>query len=369
MKAAVLSGRMPDGASVRLETGCTKPGTFEGRRRLTPEEIAIIVEWVDSGAPEGDPAELPPPLTFADGLWKGGQPDVIVPVTPAGFSVPPHLGRDIFRRFPIRTQFGRTEYLTGFEALPGSGDDAAEHLNRTVHHVTLWVDPDCSSIDLEKAFAASAPEVPGPGFEGMLNTIDPTLVGFWAPGSSGLQFPEGVGVKIPANSCLLTEVHYATYQETAVLDKTLLGLKLANGPVWRERVDVLVKNNQFMIPAGEPHYAVEARQTLTQDATLFSVQPHMHQIGTDYLAYAVLPTGDKVCLIDAQWDFTHQGTYNYRQPVQLPAGTEVISTCWYDNTEVNPNQIYHPAIGIPFGTASDKEMCQLDMGVVYEKPQ
>jgi hypothetical protein len=47
----------------------------------------------------------------------------------------------------------------------------------------------------------------------------------------------------------------------------------------------------------------------------------------------------------------------------------VISTCWYDNTENNPNQFHHPPIGIPFGTASDKEMCVVNMGVVYETPQ
>src|SRR4051794_36589425 len=55
IRSAVVSGLMPDGASVRLDSGCTKPDTFEGRRRLTPAELDTIVAWVDSGAPEGDP--------------------------------------------------------------------------------------------------------------------------------------------------------------------------------------------------------------------------------------------------------------------------------------------------------------------------
>src|SRR5262249_4646183 len=152
-----------------------------------------------------------------------------------------------------------------------------------------------------------------------------------------IRLPEGVGVKIPTNSCLIVEVHYATYNESAVLDKTLVGLKITNGTVRRERVNFVVQNGQFLVPAGEPHYAVTARKIVTSDATLLSVQPHSHQIGTDFLAYAVLPNGEKACLMDVQWDFTHQGTYNYRQPVRLPAGTQVISTCWYDNTENNPN--------------------------------
>jgi hypothetical protein len=367
IKSAVASGRMPDGASVRLDTGCTKPNTFEGRRRLTRDEIDTIVSWVDSDSPEGDPSELPPGLNFGDGLWKGGQPDVIVPVTPGGFLVPALLGRDIFRRFPIRTQFGTTVYLTGFEALAGSGDYPEEYLNRIVHHVALKVDPDCNSVAQETAFAASEPEVKGAGFEGPL-THAATPVGFWVPGSTGLHFPKGVGIKLPANACLIVEVHYATYHESPVLDKTLVGLKIANdGPGWRERVNFVVQDVQFVIPAGDPRYAVEVRNFITQDATLLSIQPHSHQLGTDFLTYAVLPNGDKACLMDVQWDFAHQETYNFRQPVSLPAGTEIDSTCWYDNTENNPNQFNRPPIAIPFGSASDREMCEVDLGLVYEK--
>jgi len=368
IKSAILSGLMPDGASVRLDTGCTRPDTFEGRRRLTPDEIDTIVGWVDSGAPEGDPADLPTPLTFIDSLWKGGQPDLIVPVTPGGFTVPPLLGRDVFRRFPIRTHFGKSVYLTAFEALPGSGDNVSDRLNRIVHHVTLWIDPDCNSIGQEVEFAASDPVVPGAGFEGPFPYAT-TPVGFWVPGSTGIRLPEGVGVKIPDGSCLITEVHYATYHETAVLDNTLVGLKITDGAVLRERVNFVVQNKDFLVPAGEAHFVVEARKTLSDDATLFSIQPHSHQLGTDFLVYAVLPNGEKLCLIDLQWDFAHQEIYNYRQPVRLPAGTEVISKCWYDNTENNPNQFNHPPLGILWGAASDKEMCEVDMGLVYEKPE
>ena len=31
--------------------------------RLSKEEINTIVQWVDSGTPEGDPADLPPPVS------------------------------------------------------------------------------------------------------------------------------------------------------------------------------------------------------------------------------------------------------------------------------------------------------------------
>ena len=37
---------------------------FKGDLSLSEEEIQKIARWADSGAPRGNPADLPPPLTF-----------------------------------------------------------------------------------------------------------------------------------------------------------------------------------------------------------------------------------------------------------------------------------------------------------------
>src|SRR5262249_32873837 len=195
----VQSRRMPDGAVVRLDTGCCSPDTFEGIRRLTPEEIDNFVQWLTSGAPEGDPAELPPMLTFSDGVWKGGQPEMVIPNAPGGFLVPARLGRDVFRRFPVQTHFNSDRFLTSFEALPGSGDDADEGLTRTVHHVALFIDSECQSLGQEAEFAAANPEVLGAGFEGEFKYAT-SLVGMWFPGSAPLQMPDRVRVPVPTHT-------------------------------------------------------------------------------------------------------------------------------------------------------------------------
>jgi hypothetical protein len=50
---------------------------------LSEEELAKIADWADNGAPRGNPADMPPPITFADAKsWQIGTPDLIV-VTPA----------------------------------------------------------------------------------------------------------------------------------------------------------------------------------------------------------------------------------------------------------------------------------------------
>src|SRR5262245_20993649 len=46
---------------------------FDGDRRLSDEGIETIAHWVEEGKPEGDPADLPPPLQFNND-WQLGQP-------------------------------------------------------------------------------------------------------------------------------------------------------------------------------------------------------------------------------------------------------------------------------------------------------
>ena len=52
---------------------------FRDDPSLSDEEIALIAAWADSGAPRGNPADMPPPLAFPNsGHWSIGEPDLIV---------------------------------------------------------------------------------------------------------------------------------------------------------------------------------------------------------------------------------------------------------------------------------------------------
>ena len=44
---------------------------FENDRSLSREQIELVSRWVDDGAPQGNPADLPPPAIFADDdVWN-----------------------------------------------------------------------------------------------------------------------------------------------------------------------------------------------------------------------------------------------------------------------------------------------------------
>src|SRR5499425_1877165 len=57
---------------------------FKNDMSLTDEQVDTIVRWVDAGAPEGNPKDMPPPKPLVtDNEWKGvrdgyGPPDLIV---------------------------------------------------------------------------------------------------------------------------------------------------------------------------------------------------------------------------------------------------------------------------------------------------
>jgi len=52
---------------------------FKNDPSLSEEEVAKVASWVDNGAPQGNPADMPPPLVFGEAAaWTLGKPDLII---------------------------------------------------------------------------------------------------------------------------------------------------------------------------------------------------------------------------------------------------------------------------------------------------
>src|SRR5439155_18405443 len=80
IRAKVASREMPPwGADPRY-------GRFKDDRSLSATEIETIARWVDSGAPGGDAADLPP-VPKAAGGWSRGEPDIVIDM-PVDFAIP-----------------------------------------------------------------------------------------------------------------------------------------------------------------------------------------------------------------------------------------------------------------------------------------
>ncbi len=116
---------------------------FLDSRRLTDREIALIRGWLDEGAVEGDPGDLParPPSTNAKEEWRLGEPDLIVSMDRPYVLGP--AGQDVFRTFVIRIPTDRSRYVRGLEFKPGNA--------RVDHHANIGVDRTQSSRRLDAA--------------------------------------------------------------------------------------------------------------------------------------------------------------------------------------------------------------------------
>lgn len=325
------------------------PLAFHGERRLTAEELAAIAAWVENGCPEGDPSDLPAPLSFPEG-WRLGDPDLVL--EPERDYQLAADGADVYRNFVFPTHFEQDRYLAGYEVLPGN--------RKVVHHVLLFVDTSGRGERLD----ALDPE---PGYDsslmaGLPGFVPSSMLGGWAPGNASQMLPAGLARVIPKGARLIMQVHYHKTGKPES-DRTRIGLFFTKEPPDRAvgvmpLEPVSARIGLFVIPKGARDHVVRCSARLDKGMTLVSVTPHMHLLGRKLKVTATLPDGTKLPLIHIpDWDFNWQETYYYRQPIDLPPGTRVELEAHYDNSADNPNNPHQPPRSVRYGEQTSEEMC------------
>ena len=272
-------------------------GKFENDRRLSQKDVDTIVAWVDQGAKEGNPKDLPPVPQFADG-WNIGKPDVVF-YLPQEFTVPA-TGVVEYKYFKVPTNFKQDMYIQAAEIRPGE--------RGVVHHIIV--------------FSQSAK--------------DPQrLIVGYAPGEQPAVIGKGLARKIPAGSDLLFQVHY-TPNGTEVRDRSYVGFVFSKEPPRAEVMTRPIMNARFAIPPGDPNYRVESTFTFTQDSHVYSLMPHMHVRGKDFEFRATFPDGTtKVLLSVPKYDFAWQTYYVLKESLAAPKGTRIDCLAHFDNSEKN----------------------------------
>ncbi|HUG68456.1 MAG TPA: redoxin domain-containing protein [Pirellulaceae bacterium] len=283
-------------------------GEFANDTRLTDEETALINDWVASGAPEGDPAELPPPRQFVDG-WRIGEPDLIVKMSSKPFKVPAE-GEVRYQYFSVDPGFTEDKWIQAAECRPGN--------RAVVHHIIV---------------AAGSPEQAGRRAHGNLGS---DWLSASAPGARPLVLPVGMAKRIPAGSRLVFQMHY-TPNGTAQEDLSSIGLIFADPrTVKREVVTQKAAEPRFEIPPGADSHEVTARMTFRQDALMLAMFPHMHLRGKSFRYTATYPDKREEILLDVpHYDFNWQNAYEFKEPKLMPAGTKLTCVAHFDNSAAN----------------------------------
>jgi hypothetical protein len=127
--------------------------------------------------------------------------------------------------------------------------------------------------------------------------------------------------------------------------------------VTQEVITSEVVKSDFVIPAHEANAVFSARSGPSpSDVTLLSLSTHMHLRGKAFRFEALYPDKSSEVLLDVpHYDFNWQTRYVMAHPRALPAGTRIVCTAAFDNSEdnlANPD----PSIPIRWGEQSWDEM-------------
>jgi mono/diheme cytochrome c family protein len=326
-------------------------GDFKDARRLTDQQLALITQWANNGAPEGDPASKPVPPQFPEG-WQLGKPDQIL-TPPAKFSVPAD-GPDQFRCFVVPMNLDRDIYLGASEFRPDN--------RRTVHHALLFADVTGQARKLAANSADGGYSCfGGPGF------IPAGLLGGWAPGSVPVKPMPGYAVPVRKGTDLVVQIHYHPDGKPEQ-DQSSLGLFFSDPPT-KGRALMILGTQKIDIAPGDSHYVVKSSLEMPADAALIRIAPHAHYLCKDMKVTAYLPDGTtKPLLWIKDWDFNWQGGYIYQSPVPLPKGTRVDMEYIYDNSDKNPRNPVNPPVRVTYGEQTTNEMALAFMTFALPTP-
>ncbi len=313
---------------------------YKNDRSLSDSEIATIVKWVDSGAPQGDPADMPPPLTFtSDNAWYIGKPDLLV-TTDQDFTMY-SKGPDWWIDQYAEVKITEDRWIKAMEVKPSNP--------KIVHHCVVYaIEPDAAEGTPESGVQLHE----------------------YAVGKYGDIFADNTGRLLKAGTRLRFDMHYFAIGSEQH-NKTTIAFKFypkGETPKYQVRSIPIrnIPNDELEIP---PNTVVrtDGYFRLARNTRIDSFQPHMHMRGKGMTLEAINlnNTVDILSSVD-HFNFNWHINYIYDDDAAplLPAGTVLHMIGIHDNTSANRHNP-DPNMWAGFGERSVDDMVQVWLDVVY----
>ena len=304
--------------------------------RLTAEEIATIVSWVDAGAPMGDLADMPAPVQWPDGReWRMaerfGQPDVVIPSLAYDL---PATGGDRWWRPQVETGVLEDRCIMAIETKPRiEGRGATHHANSSIQVLNE------ETGEWERFAQLSE----------------------YALGKLGEIIPDGGCRKMPANSRISWDIHYYTNGQEAPDHQVEVGLwYYPEDYEGRYRQDLNlydVSGDLDMAPGGTT--MAQGFHSFDHPIRIDSWQPHGHlRLVAASLEIFDPASGSRelISMVSnwtAYWHLSH--VYADHVAPLVPAGAVLVLTQWYDNSTNNKNNP-DPTVWVNGGSRTTDEM-------------
>src|SRR5688572_11261759 len=326
---------------------------FKNDRSLSDDQIATIAKWVEQGAAQGDPKDMPALKTWpTEQRWAHAEsigqkePDLIVRSLPwtqkAGAS-------DTWWKPIVETGLKEPRWVRAIEVRPSTvkGRKITHHANADI----LQFDPDAPAAEM----------TPGRFSE-------------WAVGKEAeLMRPDSGALMLPGSK-IAWDIHYSNGGED-ITDQVELGIYFypkGQQPKYRQHLIRMGKTGPGALDI--PPNTIQLTETyfpLREAARLESFQPHMHLRGKAMTLEALLPGGQSVVLSHVpEFSFNWHSTYAYADDAAplLPKGTIIKVKAWHDNTaanKANPD----PNVWVGYGGRTVDEMAHAWVNVTYLKEE
>jgi len=322
--------------------------------RLSDEDIATVVAWVDQGAPLGDPADMPPPPALVDTEgWslepEFGPPDVIVRSTPIDV---PANGLDMWHRPIVPTGVTEDRCIKAIQVKPmGNAKGVVHHANSTFQR-----------MEDDGAFEATGDRASE-----------------YAMGKLGEIVPDGVCRIVPANAYVAWDIHLFPGGLGAAAANDVIENNVVEMGLWLQPADYEYEYKQDLAlypirgggelvlkPGGTA--MMQGFRTFDHPVRIDSFQPHGHlRLRSASLEILYPETGriETVSMISnwsAVWHQSH--IYGENSAPLVPAGAVLIMKQWYDNTAGNPN-VVDPDMWVDDGSRTADEMSHAWIAVTH----
>lgn len=310
-------------------------------------EQELLRRWIDQGSVEGpDTPQAPtPPADCNHDEPMGGPPPTLevrahANGTTAPWSVPADQDGNVYTCFGFTVPEGPEMHITRFQPLI---DNAA-----VVHHIVLYKDQDPNQ-------SPSPDDGFGCGDNDGNMQADWGFQYGWAPGTSGLVFPDDVGMPLVPGTRLVLQMHYHPIAGVPLDDAS--GVRIFATTELRPNIAGMVAMGPRDFTATQAMPTVSGTCSLPirymgfelpfDGTRIFAAFPHMHQHGVSIQAEHIrngmtLETFGKV---DA-WSFDSQP--NLPVDIDVQRGDSIKVSCTYGDYSNGD---------VRFGEQTEREMC------------
>ena len=337
---------------------------FKNDISLTDEQVDTIVRWVDGGALQGDPTDLPPPKPLVtDNEWKAvrdgyGPPDLVI--KSHEYTMPAEH-QDVWYRPMSDIPLTEPRWVKMVEIRP-SNLKARKIIHHSIAYLVLNNDPEAVNTG-----TASGPDR---FFGDDLVNRRPQLME-WAIGKGyDLYRPDTGKLVLPGEKISWDQhIHAVGEEVTGGSEIGLWFYKKGEEPKKRSYLigfTGIDRSKMLDIPPNSMAMT-EGFTVLKENALIENFQPHFHLRGKSMEVEAILPDGSRqVISYVGTFNFNWMTNYIYDDDAAplLPKGTVIHVTAWYDNTKANKNNP-DPDQWVGYGDRTVDEMAHAWMNVVY----